>query len=54
MNTNNFAKQIEKTCDAQLELSPQEEANGEAPQVQKISFIGGKYNEESNPANQLR
>ncbi len=38
VNTNNFAKQIEKTCDAQLELSPHEEANGEAPQVQKISL----------------
>lgn len=38
VNTNNFAKQIEKTCDTQLELSPQEEANGEAPQVQKISL----------------
>lgn len=38
VNTNHFVKQIERMYDAQLELSPQEEANGEAPQVQKISL----------------
>lgn len=38
VNTNNFAKQIEKTCDTQLELSPQKEAYGELSQGQKLSL----------------
>jgi len=38
VNTNHFAKQIENMCDPQLGLSSQEEANGEAPQGQKINL----------------